>query len=465
MFDREIYIKRRAVLKSKFSTGLLLFLGNDDSPMNYAANSYHFRQDSNFLYYFGISEPSLTAVIDIDEDEVILFGDEMSIDDIVWMGRQKTLQEKAFDAGLSNIQSSDKLEVYLNRNKQQHREVRFLPPYRSENKIKLSQWFDLSISDLEHSASVTFIQSVVSQRSIKAEEEIVELDKAAALSADIHLMVMQTAKPGMYERELAAKIQEAALASGGNLAYPAILTVQGEILHNHYHGNILKEGQMVLNDSGVETALGYAGDLTRTFPVSKKFSSAQRDMYNIVLGAYTNAKNALAPGVRYLDVHLTSCKTLAQGLKDLGLMKGNVDDAVEAGAHAMFFQCGTGHMMGLDVHDMEDLGEQYVGYTESLKKNTTQFGLKSLRLGKALESGYVLTVEPGIYIIPELIDRWKAEQKFSEFIDYEKLEQFRDFTGIRIEDDFLITEGGHRMLGKHLAQSVEEIETIRTNAF
>lgn len=461
MFDKEVYIERRKTLKSEIASGILLFLGNEDSPMNYADNTYHFRQDSTFLYYFGISEPGLAAIIDIDADEVILFGNEMGIDDIVWMGRQKTLKEKAEDSGLTNIKPATKLEDYLSQNRQKKREIHFLPPYRPENKIKLSGWFDISFTELRNAASVKFIQAVVAQRSIKSAEEIVELDKAAALSADIHLMVMQQAKPGMYERELAAKIQEAALSSGGNLAYPVILTVRGEILHNHYHGNILQEGQMVLNDSGVETALGYAGDLTRTFPVSKKFSSEQKDIYNIVLDAYTNAKNALAPGVRYYDVHLTSCKTLAQGLKDIGLMQGNVDDAVEAGAHALFFQCGTGHMMGLDVHDMEDLGEQYVGYTDELKKNTTQIGLKSLRLGKALETGYVLTVEPGVYIIPELIDRWKAENKFAEFINYEKLEQFRNFTGIRVEDDFLITEKGGRMLGKHLALSVEEIESIR----
>jgi len=461
MFDKEVYIKRRKTLKSEIASGILLFLGNEDSPMNYADNTYHFRQDSTFLYYFGISEPALAAIIDVDADEVILFGNEMGIDDIVWMGRQKTLKEKAEDSGLTNVQPAIKLEDYLSQNRQKKREIHFLPPYRPENKIKLSNWFDISFTELKNAASVKFIRAVVAQRSIKSAEEIVELDKAAALSADIHLMVMQQAKPGMYERELAAKIQEAALSSGGNLAYPVILTVRGEILHNHYHGNILQEGQMVLNDSGVETALGYAGDLTRTFPVSKKFSSEQKDIYNIVLDAYTNAKNALAPGVRYHDVHLTSCKTLAQGLKDMGLMRGNVDNAVEAGAHALFFQCGTGHMMGLDVHDMEDLGEQYVGYTDELKKNTTQFGLKSLRLGKALETGYVLTVEPGVYIIPELIDRWKAENKFAEFINYEKLEQFRNFTGIRVEDDFLITEKGSRMLGKHLALSVDEIESIR----
>lgn len=461
MFDKEVYIKRRKILKSNFDSGILLFLGNEDSPMNYADNTYHFRQDSTFLYYFGISEPALAAVFDIDSDEIILFGNEMGIDDIVWMGRQKTLKEKSVDSGLTHVQPLGELDEYLIQYKQKKRAIRFLPPYRPENKIKLASWLDISITELKSAASVKLIKAVVAQRSKKSAEEIVELDKAASISADIHLMVMQQAKPGMYERELAAKIQEAALSYGGNLAYPAILTVRGEILHNHYHGNILKEGQMVLNDSGVETALGYAGDLTRTFPVSKKFSSKQKDVYNVVLDAYTNAKNALAPGIRYLDIHLTSCKTLTQGLKDIGLMRGNVDDAVEAGAHAMFFQCGTGHMMGLDVHDMEDLGEQYVGYTDDLKKNTTQFGLKSLRLGKALETGYVLTVEPGVYIIPELIDRWKAENKFVEFINYEKLDQFRDFTGIRVEDDFLITEKGSRMLGKHLALSVDELESIR----
>ncbi|RYG21098.1 MAG: Xaa-Pro dipeptidase [Chitinophagaceae bacterium] len=380
-------------------------------------------------------------------------------------GKTENFERKIRRFRSTNVQPLDKLESYLSQYKQKNRAIHFLPPYRPENKIKLVNWFNIPFAELKNAASITLIKAVVAQRSIKSSEEIVELDKAASISADIHLMIMQLAKPGMYERELAAKIQEAALASGGNLSYPAILTVRGEILHNHYHGNILKEGQMVLNDSGVETALGYAGDLTRTFPVSKKFSSEQKDIYNIVLDAYTNAKNALTPGVRYLDVHLTSCKTLTQGLKDIGLMQGNIEDAVEAGAHAMFFQCGTGHMMGLDVHDMEDLGEQYVGYTDELKKNTTQFGLKSLRLGKALETGYVLTVEPGVYIIPELIDRWKAENKFDEFINYEKLEQFRNFTGIRVEDDFLITENGSRMLGKHLAQSVEEIEAIRAEAY
>jgi Xaa-Pro aminopeptidase len=465
MFDKQVYHLRRSVLKANLKTGLLLFLGNEESPMNYKDNTYHFRQDSTFLYYFGINEPSLTAIIDVDEGQAIIFGNEMTIDDIVWMGRQKTLREKCSDAGISDLRPSTQLEVYLENYQRQKREVQFLPPYRAENKIKLSLWFNLSTEQLEAAASLLLIKAVISQRSIKSVEEIAEIDKAVSTSADIHLMVMQQARRGMYELELAAKIQEAALASGGNLAYPVILTVRGEILHNHYHGNELREGQLVLNDSGIETSLGYAGDLTRTFPVSKKFTPQQRDIYNVVLEAYTKAKNLLAPGLRYLDVHLTSCKTLAQGLKDLGLMKGNLDDAVSAGAHAMFFQCGTGHMMGLDVHDMEDLGERYVGYSEELAKDTTQFGLKSLRLGKALEPGYVVTVEPGVYIIPELIDSWKAAGKFKEFINYERLDQFRDFSGIRIEDDFLITQNSNRMLGKHLALTTTEIEDIRTEAY
>ncbi|WP_246474874.1 aminopeptidase P family protein [Pedobacter roseus] len=465
MFEKKVYLQRRAALKSKLNSGILLFLGNEESPMNYKDNTYHFRQDSTFLYYFGISEPSLAAIINLDEDETILFGNEMGIDDIVWMGRQKTLAEKSEDSGLTKVLPLDQLDSYLNQYQAKKQAVHFLPPYRPENKIKLAAWFNIPIGELKERASLPFIRAVVAQRSVKSAEEIVELDRAASISADIHLMVMQQAKPGMYERDLAAKIQGAALASGGDLAYPVILTVRGEILHNHYHGNQLQEGQLVLNDSGVETALGYAGDLTRTFPVGKKFSPEQKDVYDIVLNAYTHAKNLLAPGVRYLDVHLASCKMLAQGLKDIGLMKGNIDDAVQAGAHAMFFQCGTGHMMGLDVHDMEDLGEQYVGYTDDLVKNTTQFGLKSLRLGKALEAGYVLTVEPGVYIIPELIDRWKAANQFTEFINYDKLEQFRNFSGIRVEDDFLVTENGSRMLGKHLALTTEEIESIRSNAY
>jgi Xaa-Pro aminopeptidase len=462
MFHKNEYIERRKQLAGQFNTGILLFLGNEESPMNFFDNTYHFRQDSTFLYYFGIQEPGLNAIIDLDEDKVILFGDEMSMDAIVWMGRQKTLRAKADDAGIAIVSPSSALENYLAKNK---RKVHFLPPYRAEAKIKLADLLDLKQSQLSEEVSVPFIKAVVAQRSIKSAVELVELDKASDISADMHLIAMQIARPGMTENEIAAAVHQVALKSGGQLSYPIILTVKGQILHNHHHGNTLKEGDMVLNDSGAETPMGYAGDLTRTFPAGKKFLPAQKEAYNIVLNAYQEGVKALKPGVRYLDIHNKSCLSLAEGLKSLGLMKGNLEDAVAKGAHTLFFQCGTGHMMGLDVHDMENLGEQYVGYTDELKKNTTQFGLKSLRLGKALEEGYVLTVEPGLYFIPELIDQWKENNHLSEYINYDKVEEYKNFGGIRVEDDYVITNDGSRKLGKDLAISVEDVEAIRANAY
>ncbi|MGV3763360.1 M24 family metallopeptidase, partial [Parapedobacter sp.] len=270
-------------------------------------------------------------------------------------------------------------------------------------------------------------------------------------------------KPGISEQQLSAAVQHVAQQAGGTLAYPTILSVRGEVLHNHYHGNVLQEGDLVLNDSGAETVMGYAGDLTRTFPAGRAFTTQQKEAYQVVLDALASATAELKPGVRYLDIHLQACRMLTEGLKALGLMRGDTEEAVAAGAHTLFFQCGTGHLMGLDVHDMEDLGEQYVGYTDTLRKDTTTFGLKSLRLGKELEAGYVLTVEPGLYFIPELIDRWKAENELAQFIDYKKVETFRGFGGIRVEDDLLITVNGHRILGKPLAKTVAEIEEIRAS--
>jgi Xaa-Pro aminopeptidase len=465
MFDKHEYINRRRLLSESFTSGVILLLGNEESPMNYFDNTYHFRQDSTFLYYFGISCPQLAAVIDIDENTTTLFGDEMTIDDIVWMGSQQTLTEKGLESGVTVVLSKVKLEDYIASSKIKGREIHFLPPYRAENKIRLAYLLSQPIDNIKNLVSIKLIKAVVAQRSVKSQLEIEELHRAALISGDMQLMAMRIARPGMAESEIASRIHQVALSGGGNIAYPIILTVNGQILHNHYHGNILKEGDLVLNDSGAETAMGYAGDLTRTFPAGKTFSPQQKEVYNIVLNAYQVAANLMKPGIRYLDVHLHACLHLAEGLKNLGLMKGNMEDAVRQGAHALFFQCGTGHMLGLDVHDMEDLGEQYVGYTSQLIKNVNQFGLKSLRLGKTLEMGYVLTVEPGIYFIPELIDRWQATNEFSEYINYDQVNKYRDFGGIRIEDDFVITDNGSRMLGNPLASSIEEIEQIRRNAY
>jgi len=338
--------------------------------------------------------------------------------------------------------------------------VHVLPPYRPENKIKLARWLNTGLNDVSDHVSVKLIKAVINQRIIKSPLEIEEMEKAVSISVEMQLAVIKHTKPGIKEYELVAKALETAAAANCRLGYPAIITTHGQTLHTHYYGNTLQEGRMVLCDIGAENAMHYGGDLTRTFPVGKSFNSRQKELYEVVLNAMDHAISMLKPGVRYKDIHLAACKKLAEGLKQVNLMKGDPAEAVEAGAHTMFFQCGLGHMLGMDTHDMEDLGEQYVGYTDTLKKDTV-FGLKSLRLGRELENGFVVTVEPGIYIIPELIDRWEAEKKYSDFINSDVLSNYRDFGGIRIEDNYLITATGSQLLGKYLPKTLKEIEALK----
>lgn len=460
IFDRQVYIQRRQQLQSKLTNGLVLLLGNEDSSMNYKDNCYPFRQDSTFLYYIGIDQPGLAAIFDLDENKEILFGENASIDDIIWTGPQPLMQELAESVGIAASDNLSKLASLLAAARKAQRPIHILPPYRPENKIKLATWLDTSIEQLQQFISETLIRSVISQREIKSALEIQEMDKAVSISVDMHLAAIQNARPGMKEYELAAQVEAIALANNGRLSYPVILTVNGQTLHNHYHGNTIQEGQMVLVDAGAETSMHYAGDLTRTFPVGSQFTTRQRELYTVVLHALDHAVSLLRPGIQYKEVHTQACIKLVEGLTAVGLMKGDAAAAVAAGAHTMFFQCGLGHMIGLDVHDMEDLGEPLVGYDDQLKKST-EFGWKSLRLGKALKAGLTLTVEPGIYIIPELIDRWQAEQKNASFINYALLNDYRTFGGIRIEDNFVITDTGSKKLGKSLPKSLEEIEALR----
>jgi Xaa-Pro aminopeptidase len=460
LFDRQVYIQRRKQLQSKLSNGLVLLLGNEDSSMNYKDNCFPFRQDSTFLYYIGIDQPGLAAIIDLDENKEILFGENASIDDIIWTGPQPLVQELAGSVGIGASDNSAKLATLLAAARKAQRPIHILPPYRPENKIKLSTWLDTPIAQLPQFISETLIRAVIAQREIKEDREILEMDKAVSISVDMHLAAIQNARPGMKEYELAAQVEAIALANDGRLSYPTILTINGQTLHNHYHGNTIQDGQMVLVDAGAETGMHYAGDLTRTFPAGKQFSTRQRELYTVVLDALDHAVSLLRPGIQYKEVHTQACIKLAEGLTAVGLMKGDATAAVATGAHTMFFQCGLGHMIGMDVHDMEDLGEPLVGYDDQLKKST-EFGWKSLRLGKALKAGFTLTVEPGIYIIPELIDRWKAEQKHTSFINYELLNDYRNFGGIRIEDNFVITDKGSKKLGKSLPKSLEEIEAMR----
>jgi Xaa-Pro aminopeptidase len=428
--------------------------------MNYADNTYHYRQDSTFLYFFGSDYAGLNAIIDIDENREIIFGDELTIDHIVWMGTQPTIKEKSAAVGINETAPSSELQDYLAKAVGQGRKVHYLPPYRPDHQVKLFNWLNIHPNEAVQNASPEFIQAVVNQRNYKSNEEIIQIEEAVNVTADMHLTAMRMAKPGMRESEIAAAVQEVAIKSGGQLSFPTIATINGQTLHNHYHGNTLKSGDMVLIDCGAENGMHYAGDMSSTFPVDKTFTTRQREIYQIALNAHEAAIAELRPGVRFKDVHLKACKTIAEGMKQMGFMKGDMDEAVQQGAHALFFQCGLGHMMGLDVHDMENLGEVYVGYNGEAK--STQFGLKSLRLGRELEPGFVLTVEPGIYFIPELIDMWKAEKRFEEFINYEKVEQYKDFGGLRNEEDFLITNDGARLLGKPIPKTIEDVEAQRS---
>lgn len=459
MFQQKTYIERRKVLKEKVGKGFILLFGNDESSMNYTDNTYHFRQDSTFLYYFGIQHPGLAAIIDIENNREIIFGNDYTIDDIVWMGSQLTIAERAELSGVKNVQPSAKLSVILNSAKQVGQPIHFLPLYRPENKIKLQELLGISPKEIANKFSVELVKAVISQREFKTEEEIVELNKAVDISVDMHIAGIKFVKPGMTEAQVTAEIHKIAIAAGGNIAFPIIATKNGQTLHNHYHGNTINEGDLFLIDAGFETPMCYAGDLSSTIPVSKKFTSEQKEIYQITLDAHQAAIDALELGKPFKSAHIAAGTTIFEGLKSLGITKGNTDDAFEAGAHALFFPCGTGHMMGLDVHDMEDLGEIWVGYDGQPK--STQFGLKSLRLAKPLQPGHVFTIEPGIYFIPELIDLWCRQNKFNDFINWEKVNKYRNFGGIRNEEDFVMTENGAQLLGKPKPKTIEEVEAFR----
>lgn len=457
MFLKETYINRRNQLKKTVGSGILLFLGNDESGMNYEDNTYPFRQDSTFLYFFGLAYAGLSAVINIDEDKEIIFGDELTIDQIVWMGTQPTLKEKSEQVGVANTLPYSSIADYLTKSITKGQKIHYLPPYRAEHKIKLMDW--LNQKPAVQQASLPFIKAVVNQRNYKSAEEIIEIEKACDITADMHITAMKAVKVGMKEYQVMAALEEVAYAAGGRLSFPTIATVNGQTLHNHYHGNTIKEGDMFLIDAGAETEMGYAGDMSSTVPAGRKFTARQKDVYDVQVASHIAAVEALRPGVMFRDVYELSAKVICEGMKSLGLMRGDMGEAVQAGAHAMFFQCGLGHMMGLDVHDMENLGEVWVGYDGESK--STQFGRKSLRLARKLEPGFVLTIEPGVYFIPELIDMWKSEKKFAEFINYDKLEDYRNFGGIRNEEDYLITETGARRLGKKIPLTTDEVEALR----
>ena len=457
MFSKETYILRRANLKKQIKSGLILFLGNDDSSMNYPANIYHYRQDSSFLYYFGLDVPGLAAVIDVDSNEETIFGYDYTVDDIVWMGPQDTLAEKAARIGVANAAPTENFSEVVKKALSQNRQIHYLPQYRHDNIIKLSEIMNIKPAQVNDKISMELIKAVVAQRSYKSDEEIEQIESAIDITYEMYRLAMKQSKPGIYEYEVAGAVEALALSRNSQVSFPIIFSIHGEVLHGHDHSNLMADGRLLVLDSGAESSLHYAADITRTYPVNGKFSDFQKDIYNIVYEANEKSIAMMRPGILFRDIHLQAAKTIADGMKQLGFMKGNTDDAVAAGAHALFFPHGLGHQMGLDVHDMEGLGENNVGYNDKIKRSD-QFGLAYLRFGRKLESGLVMTVEPGIYFMPELMGQWKTQNKFTEFINYEKVEQHLGFGGVRIEDDILVTDNGYRILGKKIAKTIDEVE-------
>lgn len=460
MFSIHTYQDRRAQLVANLeSNGILLFLTNEEAPINFEHNCFPFRQDSTFLYYFGIKTAGVVGLIDLDENKTIIFGNEQQTDDIIWTGKLETLQEKSVKAGVHDVRPFQELTTYIQGVTAHKRKIHFLPPYQAYNKILLASIFNQRIEELK--PSISFIKAVVAQRAIKEDQEIVEIEKALTATVEMHKLAMRITRPGMKEYEIINAMQRYSADLGYRFAYPPIVTKHGEILHNLHSHHVLSSTDMILNDSGCETEMGYAADLTRTYPVSGTFNTQQKEIYQIVLQAIQKSSAHLSPNTTFRDIHIQSVTVLLEGLKELGIIKGDIEDAVANDVFTLFFQCGTGHMMGLDVHDMEDLGENYVGYTEDEPKDNISFGWKSLRLARKLEVGNVLTVEPGIYFIPTLIDLWRKDNKLNAFINYDRLESYRNFGGIRIEDNYVITADGYRILGPKLMDNIADIEHYR----
>jgi Xaa-Pro aminopeptidase len=457
MFNPKTYSQRRSLLKKALRSGLVLFLGNEESPMNYPANTYPFRQDSSFLYFFGLNTPGLAAVVDIEAGTDTVFGDDITLEDVIWMGEIPKIKDRAAASGVFLTAPVSKLADTVAEARKQGRPVHYLPPYRADSLAKLSGLLGVPAEEIKRNVSVELIKAVVAQRSLKSDEEVAEMEKALAVTRQMYLAAMTSTRPGLCESDVVAAAEGIVHAHGLQTAFPIILSINVHVFHNPHHDNKLPKGRLLVIDAGASSSLGYASDITRTIPVSGVYSPKQKEIYEIVLRGQLQAISMMKPGIPYKEVHLATARTMAAGLKDLGLMKGDTEEAVAAGAHALFFPHGLGHMIGLDVHDMEGLGENFVGYNETVSRSS-QFGLAYLRMARQLRPGFVLTVEPGIYFIPALIDNWRAEKRLASFIDYARVEDYRDFTGIRIEDNVLITKDGSRVLGRPIPKKARDVE-------
>ena len=450
MFDKATYVNRRAKLKELVKSGIIILFGNNESPCNFPANGYYpFRQDSSFLYYFGLNRDGLVGVIDIDNDIETLVGNDIDIEDIVWYGSVNSVHDMAESVGVKNTAPMKSLKTICNDAMRQKRRIHFLPPYRHDIKIQIFDLLGVHPVQQKEAASMDLIKAVVKMRSTKEAQEIEELERASVIGYKMHTTAMRITKPGLTEKFVAGQVDGTANSYGAMVSFPTIFSQHGEIMHGSPSMAELESGRLVLCDCGGETINNYCSDHTRTFPVNGKFTQRQLEIYSIVEACHDHALDVAKPGVKYMDVHFAVCRLMTERLKELGLMKGDTDEAVAAGAHAMFLPHGLGHMMGMDVHDMENLDQINVGFDEETRPRLDQFGTNCLRMGRRLEEGFVVTDEPGIYFIPALIDDWKASGHCAEFLNFDKIETYKDFGGIRIEDDILITKDGCRFLGEH----------------
>ena len=462
MFDKETYIRRRTELKRLVGKGIILLFGNNEAPANYPANGYApFRQDSSFLYYFGQHRDGLVGVIDIDNDEEWLFGDDIDVEDIVWMGYTPSVSDLAAEVGVNKTAPLADLLKMVN-GQWSMVNKHFLPPYRHDTKIQIMDLLGIHPSKQKEAASIDLIKAVVKMRATKEPQEIEAIEKACNVGYAMHTTAQLLIKPGVTERFIGGQVDGVARSLAQGVSFATIFSQHGEIMHGNPSDAPLEDGRLVLCDAGCELN-DYCSDNTRTMPVNGKFTQKQLEIYSIVEACHDYVLEVAKPGVRYMDVHFAVCRLMTDRLKELGLMRGDTEEAVRAGAHAMFLPHGLGHMMGMDVHDMEGLGQIYVGFDEETRPNLEQFGTNCLRMGRKLEPGFVVTDEPGIYFIPHLIDLWKKEGHCKEFLNFDLLEAYKDFGGIRIEDDLLITKDGCRFLGeKRIPYHPKEVEKFMT---
>ena len=465
MFDKQTYVNRRAKLRNLVKDGIIILFGNNESPCNYPSNGYYpFRQDSSFLYYFGLNRDGLVGVIDIDNNRETIFGNDIDIEDIVWYGSVDSVHDLAAQVGVENTAPMRALKSACNEALRQKRKIHFLPPYRHDIKIQIFDLLGIHPVQQKEAASMELIKAVVNMRSVKEQQEIEELERAAEIGYLMHTTAMKLTRPGVTEKFVGGQVDGIAHSYGAMVSFPTIYSQHGEIMHGNPSMSILEAGRLALCDAGAETINNYCSDNTRTMPVSGKFTQRQLEIYSIVEACHDYVLEVAKPGVKYFDVHLAVCRLMTERLKELGLMKSDTDEAVAAGAHAMFLPHGLGHMMGMDVHDMENLDQINVGFDEETRPNLEQFGTNCLRMGRRLQQGFVVTDEPGIYFIPALIDDWKAKGHCKEFINFDLLETYKDFGGIRIEDDILITENGCRFIGeKRIPYHPKDVEAFMEN--